>query len=418
VYLTISKRFAFSASVRLARRDWTAERNLQLYGPASQGDFGHGYNYIATFMFHGPVSDDTGMMINVTDIKARIGAMIDQRYDHKFLNVDTPPFREIVPTPEQLAAYLLSESVPLFCDCEARPVACHLQDAADSGAIAYVDGRIEREQWISFSAARRTWSPHLSDEENEHLFGIAARKGGHGHNYRLRVVFAGELDSETGMLIPYWDWSDTVAVLQEILDHRNLNTDVADRQGYPTTTEALARYIFGRVDDRLPVDRVVLYETPDFFSECRRGGQSTLTVSTTFHAAHRLYASALSYEENVRVFGKCTNQAGHGHEYRVEATIGGEYDERTGTLARLQDFQDTLDMSLLPWKYRHLDLETDDFRASPSTGENIVTRLWSRLDPLLSGPLIRLRLWETPNNRFTLRRTPPTPPRLSADQEH
>jgi 6-pyruvoyltetrahydropterin/6-carboxytetrahydropterin synthase len=418
VYLTISKRFAFSASVRLARRDWAAERNLQLYGPASQGDYGHGYNYVATFVFHGPVSDDTGMMINVTEIKARIGAMIDQRYDHKFLNVDTPPFTAIVPTPEQLAAHLLSEAVPLFHDLEARPVACHLQDTANSAAIAYADGRLERELWISFSAARRTCSPHLSDEENEHLFGIAARKGGHGHSYRLRVVASGNLDSDTGALIPYGEWSGTLASLHETLDHKNLSTDIPDLRNLPTTTESLARYVFTYLDDFLPVDRVVLYETPDFFSEYRRGGQSTLTASATFYAAHRLYASALSYEENVRVFGKCTNQAGHGHEYRVEATIGGEYDERTGTLARLQDFQNALDTSVQPWKYRHLDVETDDFRASPSTGENIVTRLWSRLDPLLSGPLIRLRLWETPNNRFTLRRTRPTPPNLSADQEH
>jgi 6-pyruvoyltetrahydropterin/6-carboxytetrahydropterin synthase len=405
VYLTISKRFAFSSSVRYSRSDWDAERNFAAYGPASEGAYGHGRNYVATFVFHGPVSDDTGMMINVTEIKSRIGAMIDQRYDHKFLNVDTPPFKEIVPTPEQLAAYLLSESVPLFRDCEARPVACHLQDAADSGAIAYTDGRIEREFWISFSAARRTCSPFLSDRENERLFGIAARPSGHGHGYRLRVVCSDKIDTASGLLVRYQDWHGALSRLHQELDHKNLSTDVPGLREAPLTTETLARYAyFVLLRDHLPVDRVRLYETPDFFSECNRGLESFLSVGSRFHAAHRLYAPALSYEENARTFGKCTNPAGHGHEYRVEATIGGEYNETTGALYSLAAFQEALETALEPWKYRHLDLETDDFEHSPSTGENIVSKLWSRLDPMLAGRLVRLRLWETPNNRFTLRR--------------
>ena len=52
----------------------------------------------------------------------------------------------------------------------------------------------------------------------------------------------------------------------------------------------------------------------------------------------------------------------------------------------------------------HLDLETDEFRAKPSTGENIVRALWPKMNAQLSDRLVRLRLWETPNNRFTLRR--------------
>ncbi len=60
--------------------------------------------------------------------------------------------------------------------------------------------------------------------------------------------------------------------------------------------------------------------------------------------------------------------------------------------------------ALEPWQDKHLDLETDEFRETPSTGENIVRALWRRLDPPLDARLARLRLWETPNNRFTLRR--------------
>ena len=94
---------------------------------------------------------------------------------------------------------------------------------------------------------------------------------------------------------------------------------------------------------------------------------------------------------------------GHGHEYLVEATIGGEYDARSGTLFDFVRLTGGLDDSLQPWAYRHLDADTDEFNDVPSTGENIVGRLWPKLNPKLANRLTRLRLWETPNNRFTLR---------------
>ncbi|MBA2433214.1 MAG: 6-carboxytetrahydropterin synthase, partial [Chthoniobacterales bacterium] len=90
--------------------------------------------------------------------------------------------------------------------------------------------------------------------------------------------------------------------------------------------------------------------------------------------------------------------------YIAEATIGGELHERSGTLCKFTEFQQALHDALAGWQNRHLDLETEEFRRLPSTGENIVQILWEKLDPLLWNRLERLRLWETTNNRFTLRR--------------
>ena len=80
-------------------------------------------------------------------------------------------------------------------------------------------------------------------------------------------------------------------------------------------------------------------------------------------------------------------------------------DEQSGTVFSLVDFQDAVARSLAPWNFRHLDLDTDNFKDKPSTGENIIAVLWPRIENVLGHPLHRLRLWETPNNRFTLRRT-------------
>lgn len=405
MYLTISKRFELSSSARLYDRNRDDKSNYAIYGPASRGVHGHGYNYVAGFIFHGPVDNRTGMMLNISLIKERIIKLIENRYDHKFLNLDTPPFTEIVPTPENLARQLLADATPLFEDQPARPVACHFRDTSHSGAIAYADGRIERILGLDFSAARRTFSPHLTEKENRELFGPSAAVSGHGHNYRLFVTLGGEFDSDTGVVVPYDEHHNALSALQQELDHKNLNLDVPGFAGLPITTESMARYIRRKLRQTLPVVRVRLDERHDFFAEYLGDDQFRLGAVRSIHAAHRLYSSTMTDEENQITYGKCNNQNGHGHEYRVEATVDGTYDERSGTLYDFVALTGGLDKALDRWAYKRLDLECEEFANIPSTGENIIAQLWPRLDSALNNQLYRARLWETPNNRFTLRRS-------------
>ncbi len=130
-----------------------------------------------------------------------------------------------------------------------------------------------------------------------------------------------------------------------------------------------------------------------------------LGMQMRFSAAHRLHVAAFSDQKNAALFGKCDNPRGHGHLYLAESTIGGNYDERSGTLYDFVAFRKALSESIEPWQDRHLDLETDDFQKISSSGENIVSALWSKIDSRVNQQLMRLRLWETKNNRFTLRRT-------------
>ena len=126
-------------------------------------------------------------------------------------------------------------------------------------------------------------------------------------------------------------------------------------------------------------------------------------VVTDFHAAHRLHSPHLSDSENLAVFGKCNNPGGHGHLYRMECTLGGEFDERTGTVYNLDELNRIVTSTVDRWNYKHLNLDTDDFVDKTTTGENIIRVLWSRLAGSLGNKLHRLRLWETENNRFALR---------------
>jgi len=399
---TISRRFHFCASHRLGVGD-DAEADRRLYGSETSGSFGHGHNYVAYFVFAGELDPATGILANLADVKRKVSEVIDERYDHKHLNADTPPFDRLPATAENLARQLLTEVAERYRGEPIRPLACHLEQSPELAATAYSDGAVEQHRWLSFSAARVTRSPRLSDEENRALFGAAADPAGHGHNYRLRVTLRGNVEPRSGLISAEADVAAALAAVHDDLDHRNLNLQSSLLAGSATTTETISVAVRDRLARELPVARVRLYELPDFFAEAD-GDAVRLGVVESFCAAHRLHAPKLSAAANLELYGKCNHAAGHGHGYVVEATVAGALDRRSGTLCSLPALRQGVADALSGWAYRHLDAEVDDFADRPSTGENIVSLLWPRLAPKLPASLVRLRVSETENNRFTLRR--------------
>jgi 6-pyruvoyltetrahydropterin/6-carboxytetrahydropterin synthase len=401
--LTVSKRLEFSASRRLHVKHWSDSKNLAAFGPETEAHHGTGRNYVAYFIFSGPVNPSNGMLINISEIKERAGKLLRARFDHKFLNQDNPSFSGAPPTVENIARQLHVDLAPLFSDVSAKLVACHVAESPERSATFYSDGACEATYWLEFSAARRTMSPHLSEQENARLFGKATSI--HGHNYRTRLTFRAKELSREAPLVSYQEIDSCLRALHNALDHRYLNEDITQLKGRSITTESLADYIYEQVNGSLPLlHRVRLHERDDFFAEVWHDKSTFLGLRMPFNAAHRLHAAVLSDAENAKLYGKCNNRHGHGHRYLTETTIGGEYDSRSGTLWDFVTFKKAIEESLKPWQDRHLDLETEDFRDAPSTGENIVRALWSKIDNRLDHQLVRLRLWETANNRFTLRR--------------
>ncbi|MBA3961686.1 MAG: 6-carboxytetrahydropterin synthase [Chthoniobacterales bacterium] len=403
--LTVSKRLEFSASRRLYSPGKTAEENVAVFGAESGARYGTGRNYVAFFVLSGAVDPANGMLVNISEIKRRAGEVLLANFDHKFLNEDHPAFREQPPTAENVARSLFLETASRFGDLGAELVACHLQETPERSATYYASGMVEGNHWLAFSAARQTMSPHLSAQENKEHFGIAASPHGHGHHYRARLTFRGANSQPAELLVPQRELSAVIASLRAELDHKNLNREVGGLTNRPMTTESLAQYVHERVTAELPLDRVRLHEREDFFAEYWTNGERYLGLRESFCAAHRLHAGELSVEENTSLYGKCNNPKGHGHRYLTEATITGRYDERSGTLYDFRQFQEGVGEALQPWQDRHLDLETEEFLTQPSTGENIVRVLWPKFDRRLDHQLTRFRLWETPNNRFTLRLT-------------
>ena len=126
----------------------------------------------------------------------------------------------------------------------------------------------------------------------------------------------------------------------------------------------------------------------------------TVTRRLQFNAAHRVHNPALPDEENERLFGKCNNPNWHGHNYTLDVSVRGEVDARTGyviDLAVLKRIAEQKAVDLID--HKNLNLDVAFMRGVIPTSENIVVAIWRELAPAIErGTLVRLVLWETPNN--------------------
>jgi 6-pyruvoyltetrahydropterin/6-carboxytetrahydropterin synthase len=129
----------------------------------------------------------------------------------------------------------------------------------------------------------------------------------------------------------------------------------------------------------------------------------TLSRVYEFSAAHRLHVGRLSDEQNIRLYDKCNNPQGHGHDYKLEVTLQGEPDRDTGMIIDLGEMDLQVRKILDQLDYRHLNHEVDFFKTHVSTGEMIIQFLWNELSKQVPGNrLYYLKLWETNNNYFEL----------------
>lgn len=123
-----------------------------------------------------------------------------------------------------------------------------------------------------------------------------------------------------------------------------------------------------------------------------------VTESFEFSAAHRLHCPDLSDEENRRIFGKCSNPNGHGHNYVVEVTVSGQPDDATGNVIELHLFRHTVRERVIDrFDHKHLNLDCVEFQSLNPSVENIARVIWDRLhDAFHSCRLAGVRVWETP----------------------
>jgi len=124
-----------------------------------------------------------------------------------------------------------------------------------------------------------------------------------------------------------------------------------------------------------------------------------LTRKAEFSASHYYHNPEFSPEENQRVFGKCNNPNGHGHNYTLEVTVKGAVDKRSGFVVDLKQLKETMNREVIDaMDHRFLNREVEEFKNAIPTTENLAITIWKRLKPKLKlAELHRVRVYETPD---------------------
>jgi 6-pyruvoyltetrahydropterin/6-carboxytetrahydropterin synthase len=126
-----------------------------------------------------------------------------------------------------------------------------------------------------------------------------------------------------------------------------------------------------------------------------------LTRRYSFSASHRLHSSHLSDEENQRIYGKCNNPYGHGHNYVVDVTLTGPTEPSTGMIADLGELDRFVTREVLePFDHTYLNKDVSAFRDRVPTTENLCIEIFDRLAAFPRARLVRIRLQETGRNSF------------------
>ncbi len=127
-----------------------------------------------------------------------------------------------------------------------------------------------------------------------------------------------------------------------------------------------------------------------------------ITRRERFNAAHRLFRPEYSDEQNLAVFGKCSNPNWHGHNYTLYVTVKGEVNPDTGFLVNLKDLSALIDQHVIEkLDHRNINLEVDFMAGKLASTENLAIGIWEVLsEPVssLGAILHSIKLYETENN--------------------
>jgi 6-pyruvoyltetrahydropterin/6-carboxytetrahydropterin synthase len=131
---------------------------------------------------------------------------------------------------------------------------------------------------------------------------------------------------------------------------------------------------------------------------------TTVTVKVYFEAAHRLHNPRHPDDWNQRVFGKCNNLHGHGHNYVIELSVRGDVDPESGYLIDMKDLKAIVNQRVVDdVDHRHLNLEVPWLEGINPTAENLARVFFERVAPELPTgvDLASLTVHETERNSAT-----------------
>lgn len=127
-----------------------------------------------------------------------------------------------------------------------------------------------------------------------------------------------------------------------------------------------------------------------------------ITRRERFNAAHRLFKPEFTDEQNLEVFGKCSNPNWHGHNYELFITVKGDIDESTGFLLNLKKLSSIIRETVIAkLDHKNINLEVDFMQGKLASTENLAVGIWNELETVihsLGAQLHRVKVSESENN--------------------
>ena len=115
--ITICRKSHFNSAHKLYNKTWSKEKNLKVFGKCSYENF-HGHNYELIVKLYGEINEDTGMLMDLSDLKKIIKDEVEEKLDHKNLNLDIDYFKDKITSTENLAIYIwnsLNDAINVEC---------------------------------------------------------------------------------------------------------------------------------------------------------------------------------------------------------------------------------------------------------------------------------------------------------------
>ena len=109
--VTVSRRAHFNAAHRLYRKDWSDEKNNEVFGKCNNPNY-HGHNYELIVSVTGEIDKETGYVIDMKVLKTIIKTEVEDVLDHKNLNLDVPEFKNLNPTAENIVVVIYNKIKP------------------------------------------------------------------------------------------------------------------------------------------------------------------------------------------------------------------------------------------------------------------------------------------------------------------
>jgi 6-pyruvoyltetrahydropterin/6-carboxytetrahydropterin synthase len=115
----ITRRESFNAAHKLARPDWSQEKNTSVYGKCANPNW-HGHNYNLYVTVKGEINPETGFLVDLKWLKQIINVNVIDKVDHMNLNIDVDFMKGQLASTENLAIAIWDILLPLINDSDAE----------------------------------------------------------------------------------------------------------------------------------------------------------------------------------------------------------------------------------------------------------------------------------------------------------